>query len=232
LIRIVGIQYLCPVLERFSMGEVTINMTINYVGLDGEVHRGTTKRDMYIAPGFKSPENGEYYGEEFLRNGKKKIRIISKGDYLNLLGDNLNSTGKKPITSKAISQQRDGLGSNLDISSIIIYSLLISFVLALLGSFTGVNILALPFSLLSLLLILICIVLPIYNLFTTEKEGIAGRSNNNINNAKTKTSINIGALFKTLLLIGLLILLMKSCRSQNIDDWLEHDGRHEHDEHW
>ena len=94
MIRIVGLQYLCPVLERFSMGEITINITINYVGLDGEVHRGTTKRDMYISPGFKNPENGEYYGEEFLRNGKKKIRIISKEDFLASHGESLGLRDK------------------------------------------------------------------------------------------------------------------------------------------
>ena len=80
------------------MANDTINITINYVGLDGEVHRGTTERDMYIGPGFRSPENGEYYGEEFLRNGKKKIRIISKQDFLASCGERPGLRDKKPTT--------------------------------------------------------------------------------------------------------------------------------------
>lgn len=80
------------------MANDTIKITINYVGLDGEVHRGTTKRDMYIGPGFRNPENGEYYGEEFLRNGKKKIRIISKQDFLASRGERPGLRDKKPTT--------------------------------------------------------------------------------------------------------------------------------------
>jgi hypothetical protein len=93
----------------------TINITINYVGLDGEVHRGTTKRDMYIGPGFKNPENGEYYGEEFLRNGKKKIRIISKQDFLAARGerpglrdkDQNRGTASQDIPDKGVSGNDD-----------------------------------------------------------------------------------------------------------------------------
>jgi hypothetical protein len=88
----------------------TINITINYVGLDGEVHRGTTKRDMYISPGFKNPENGEYYGEEFLRNGKKKIRIITKEDFHAPRGERPGLRDKKP-TSRANRKVRKNTSS-------------------------------------------------------------------------------------------------------------------------
>jgi hypothetical protein len=97
------------------MGKISINITINYVGLDGEVHRGTTRREKYINPKFKDPENGEYYGEQFLENGKKKIRIISKGDFLASRGESLGlrdkdqnrGTASQDIPDKGVSGSDD-----------------------------------------------------------------------------------------------------------------------------
>ena len=54
-------------------------ITLNYLGLDGNVHHGSVSRARN--PNFEDPENGEYYGEEFLENGKRKIRIISMRDF-------------------------------------------------------------------------------------------------------------------------------------------------------
>jgi len=105
-------------------------VVINYIGLDGEAHRGYVEKNRITYTEYL--ENGEYYGTEFLLNRHRKIRICTQESFLKARGESLGLIKKKTITKDKKNSKQSGLPQKKDDKDLD-YSLAILFVPLLIG---------------------------------------------------------------------------------------------------